>query len=169
MGETGILHEDDRVELLEGVLYEMPLTGDWHDGTVDVVSNTFVPPLGGRAIVRVQGSFRLTGGSEPEPDVLVLRYRPDFYRSTKVGPEDVLLLVEVAHSSLPYDRDFKLPLYARAGIPEVWIVNHDDQRVEVYRDPEGDGYRSATLVERGGTVAPLAFPDLAIAVDDILG
>lgn len=169
MGEAGILHEDDRVELLEGELYEMAPIGDWHNASVDALNAAFKVEAGQRAIVRVQGSFRLSPHSEPEPDILVLRYRPDYYRSALPGPEDVLLVVEVADTTLAYDRDFKLPLYARAGIPEVWIVNRDAARIEVYREPQGDGYRSVAMVERGGTVAPLAFPDLALRVQDILG
>lgn len=169
MGETGILHEDDRVELLEGELYEMAPIGNWHNGSVDSLNWWIGTRIGQRAIVRVQGSFRLSPHSEPQPDLLVLRFRPDFYRSAPAGPEDVLLLVEVADSSLGYDRDFKLPLYARAGIPEVWIVNRGDARIEVYREPEGGRYRSVALVERGSTLAPLAFPDLTIPAEEILG
>jgi Uma2 family endonuclease len=168
MGEAGILSEDDRVELLEGELYEMPPIGDWHNGEVDQFNSRLSRGLGEQAIVRVQGSFRLSTGAEPQPDVLVLRYREDFYRHAPAGPEDVLLLVEVADSSLAYDRDFKLPLYARAGIPEVWILNRGGERLEVYREPRGSEYRSATMVGRDGSIAPLAFPDLAIHMSAFL-
>ena len=169
MGETSILHEDDRVELLEGELYEMSPIGDWHNSCVDRFTWRLGADLGGRAILRIQGSFRLSPSSEPQPDILVLRFRPDFYLNAPPGPQDVLLLIEVADASLAYDRDFKLPLYARAGIPEVWIANRLAERFEVYRDPKDGAYRSMTFVERGGSVSPVAFPDLTIQVKEILG
>src|SRR5579864_80724 len=123
MGETGILHEDDHVELLEGELYAMSPIGSWHNSCVNRFNWLLSAGIGDRGIVQVQGSFRLSSDGEPEPDVLVLRFRSDFYRDALPGPEDVLLLVEVADTSLAYDRDFKLPLYARAGIPDVWLLN----------------------------------------------
>jgi Uma2 family endonuclease len=169
MGETGILREDDRVELLEGELYEMAPIGDWHNAGTDGLNWLLARGIGDRGIVHVQGSFRLSPHSEPEPDILVLRFRPDFYRSGPPGPQEVLLLVEVADTSLAYDRDFKLPLYARAGIPEFWIVNRARLLIELYREPEGDGYRSVSVVGRDGMVAPLAFPDLSISVAEIVG
>ena len=169
MGEVGILHEDDRVELLEGELYEMSPIGSRHNACVDAFNELFRDVPRGTIIARVQGSFRLSPYSEPQPDLLVLRFRSDYYRSALPGPADVLLLIEVAESSLGYDRNTKLPLYAQAGIREVWIVDVEHERLEVYRDPEGGSYRSVALVERGNVVAPLAFPDLAIRVEDILG
>jgi Uma2 family endonuclease len=169
MAEVGILREDARVELLEGELFAMPPTGDWHNGSVNAFNWRFGTRVGGRAMVQVQGALRLSPHSAPQPDILVLRFRADFYRSALPRPEDVLLLVEVSDSSLAYDRDTKLPLYARAGISDVWIANRQQMQLEVYRDPEGDRYRSVTVVERDGEVAPLAFPDLTIRVADILG
>lgn len=169
MGEAGILSEDDRVELLEGELYEMAPIGDWHNAGTDRLNWRLSLGIGGRGIVRVQGSFRLSPDAEPEPDILVLRFRDDFYRSAPAGPQDVMLLVEVADTTLTYDRDFKLPLYARAGIPEVWIVNRAAMRIEVYREPEDGAYRSVTRVARGSAVTPLAFPDLSIPVAAIVG
>lgn len=169
MGEVGIFRKEDRVELLEGEIYEMTPIGSWHNGSVSAANMTLTGRLSGRAIVQVQGSFRLFPDAEPEPDLLVLRFRPDFYRTVLAGPEDVLLLIEVADTSLAYDRDFKLPLYARAGIPEVWIVNRGEDRIEVYREPRGGRYETVTMHERGSSVAPLAFPDMSVRVEDILG
>ena len=169
MGEVGIFRKEDRVELLEGEIYEMTPIGSWHGGSTDVLNMTFAGRLAGRAIVRVQGSFRMSPRSEPEPDLLLLRFRPDYYHSALPGPKDVLLLVEVADASLGYDRDVKLPLYARAGIPEFWIVNRSENQIEVYRQPAGDRYRSVTIHERGDTVSPLAFPDISVQVADVLG
>ncbi len=106
--------------------------------------------------------------TEPEPDVVLARYRGDFYVAALPGPDDILLIVEVADSSLRHDRDVKLPLYARAGIPETWLMNLPDDRVEVYRDPAPEGYRSITLVPRDGAVSPLAFPDVTIPCAELL-
>ncbi|MGI8553407.1 MAG: Uma2 family endonuclease [Dehalococcoidia bacterium] len=169
MGQHGIIGEDERVELLDGELYLMPPIGDGHIGDVNSLDFHFNRRLGNRAIVSVQNPIRLSDFSEPEPDITILRFRPDFYRKGKARPEDVLLLVEVAESSLAYDRLTKLPRYASAGIPEVWIVNLVDDRVEVYRDPTADGYRSHTVHGRGETLTPLALPDVSIRVEEILG
>jgi len=169
MGETGILHEDDHVELLEGELYEMSPIGSWHNSCVNRFNRRLSAGVGDRGIVQVQGSFRLSPDAEPEPDILVLRFRPDFYEQALPGPEDVLLLIEVAETSLAYDRDFKLPLYARAAIPDAWLLNHEAVRLEVYREPRDGVYQSVTFVERGGSVTPLAFPALTIQMSDILG
>lgn len=169
MAEVGILRQNDRVELLEGELFAMPAIGHWHNGSTDGFTRWFGTRIGDRALLRVQGSFQLSLHSQPQPDILLLRFRADFYRHALPGPEDVLLLVEVADTSLAYDRDTKLPLYARGGIADVWIAIRQPTRIEVYRDPEGDHYRSVTVVERDGEVAPLAFSDLSVRVEDILG
>jgi Uma2 family endonuclease len=169
MGEIGLFRKEDRVELLEGVIYQMTPIGSWHNGSISAINMMFASQLAGRAVVQVQGSFHLSPNSEPEPDLLVLRFRSDFYRSALPGPEDVLLLVEVAETSLGYDRNFKLPLYARGGIPELWIVNRRDARVEVYREPRGDAYESVNFSDSGGSISPLAFPELRIQVAEILG
>jgi len=169
MGEADIFHAEDRVELLDGELWQMAALGSWHNGGVDSLTMTFAAGLVGRAIVRVQGSFRLSPYSEPEPDLLLLRFRTDFFRSALPGPQDVLLLVEVSDTSFSHDHDRKLPLYAQGGIPEVWIVNRGADRVEVYRDPGNGRYQSVSMSERGTSIAPLAFPELTIAVEKILG
>ena len=169
MGEAGIFQAEDRVELLAGEIYEMAPIGSWHSGEVDAFTQRFVLAFSGRAIVRVQGSFRLAPDSEPEPDLLLLRPQPDFYRSALPGPGDVLLLVEVADTSLGYDRNLKLPLYAAGGIQDVWIVNRSEEQIEVYRDPSENRYQSKSVSKRGTGVAPLAFPDVVISVDEILG
>lgn len=169
MGEAGIFHEDERIELLDGEMYEMAPIGDDHIGDVNSLTYFFSLRLGGRALVSVQNPIRLSDSSEPQPDVVLLRPRDDFYRRGKARPEDILLLVEVARSSLEYDRLLKLPRYAAAGIVEVWIVNLIDERVEVYREPSGDTYTVQRQYSRGDTVAPAALPDVAIGVDEILG
>lgn len=139
MAEAGIFSEGDRVELIEGEIVEMTPIGRRHFFCVTTLTHLLVNGVGDRALVSIQNSFRLSGRSEPEPDVAVLRRRPD-YRSVDVGPDDVVLLIEVADTSLEYDREVKLPVYAQAGIPGVWIVDLSGERVEVYRRPGRDGY-----------------------------
>jgi Uma2 family endonuclease len=169
MGECGILHEDERVELIDGEIVEMPPIGDDHIGRVISLEYWFGQRLAGRAFVSTQNPIRLSDYSEPQPDMVLLRPREDFYGTSKARPEDIVLLVEVAQSSLEYDWLVKLPRYAAAGIVEVWLVNLIDRCIEVYRDPGADGYATQTVHRRGDTLAPAAFPDLIIRVEEILG
>jgi Uma2 family endonuclease len=169
MGEAGIITEDERVELLDGELYEMAPIGDDHIGGVNSLNYVLNRRTGDRALVSVQNPIRLSDYSEPEPDIVLLRPRADFYRTAKARPEDVLLIIEVAYSSLEYDRETKLPRYAAAGIAESWLVNLVDQRVEVHRAPVHGRYMAVSIHERGETLHPLALPDIAITVDEILG
>jgi Uma2 family endonuclease len=168
--EAGILGEDDRVELIEGEILTMPPIGPPHPSGVDRLTMQLAPRLLGRAIVRVQGSIRIGERSLPQPDVAVLRFRDDYYagRMADAREGDVLLVVEVAASSLKYDRGIKLPLYARGGVPEVWIVAVDERVLEVYRRPAEGAYREATRLQAGDTAAPEAFPDVDVAVADLL-
>jgi Uma2 family endonuclease len=168
MGRAGILHEDDRVELIEGEIVEMAPIGDRHAACVNDLNEAFLTRLAGRAIVSVQNPVRLSSGSEPQPDLLILRPRADRYRHGLPTPDDVLLLVEVSDTTLAYDRGIKLRLYALAGIPEVWIWDLKRRRVLVFRGPDGAAYRE-TRVVTSGSVSPAAFPDLGIRLDDILG
>ncbi|MBI4634787.1 MAG: Uma2 family endonuclease [Candidatus Rokubacteria bacterium] len=167
MGEAGILSEDDRVELIEGEIVRMSPIGRHHAFSVTTLTHVFVTGVGDRALVSVQNPVALSEDSEPQPDVTLLRRRPD-YREVDVGPEDVLLLVEVADTTLNYDRRVKLPLYARAGIREVWVVDVAGERVAVHRQPGPRGYRQVEEVGRGQRLSPEAFPGLSVAVDEIL-
>ena len=169
MAEAGILGEDDRVELLDGEIIEMSPIGDRHFGCVLQSSTLFNMRLAGRALVSVQSPVRLSTGSEPEPDISLLRPRADFYRTGKPGPDDVLLIVEVSDSSLAFDRDTKLLFYAAAGIPEMWIVDLNKMCVLVYRDPRDGVYQQTWVVERDGKLSPAAFPDVLLSVTDLVG
>ena len=169
MGTAGILHEDDRVELVEGDIVEMSPIGDRHAGCVRYLLGWFNEQVRGRALVDVQNPIRLSQHLEPQPDVVLLRPRPDWYRRQHPAAEDILLLIEVADTSPAYDKGTKLPLYERAGIPEVWIVALEGERIEVYREPAGGRYRQVTVHERGSILAPGAFPDIGISCDEILG
>lgn len=169
MARAGVLGEDVRVELIEGEIVDMTPIGSRHAAAVDLLTRWLVQGCGERAIVRIQGPVRLSPRSELQPDVAVLRARDDFYRTSAVAPGDVLLLVEIADTSLPYDRGVKLPLYARARIPEVWLADLIRDRVEVFSEPAPDGYRRSETRERGTDLVPLSFPGLSLAVDTLLG
>lgn len=169
MGRAGVPGEDARTELLDGEIYDMAAIDNWHNGTVDFTNGLLVVRLSGRAIVRVQGSFRLSSFSEPQPDILVLRPRTDYYRDSRVGPADVLLLIEVSDSTHSHDRNVKLPLYAADGIREVWIVSRKDRRIQVYRDPKEREYGTVSYASADDVVSPLAFPDVVLRTGDITG
>ena len=169
MGEAGILSEDDRVELIEGQLVAMTPIGSDHHGTVNALNRILVNAVGDRGIVSVQGPIRLDDFSEPEPDFAVLIPRDDFYRSATARPQEVLLVVEIAHSSLRYDRNIKIPLYARRNIPEVWIVDLVGNCVEVYREAEGDTYTQVIRIGPDGTLQPLMLPGVEISAKAVLG
>jgi Uma2 family endonuclease len=169
MAQAGILTEDDRVELIEGQVVEMAPIGSGHASRVARLTHLFGRGVGDRALVWVQNPIRLSEFSEPQPDVTLLRPRGDYYAQAHPGPADVLLVVEVADSSVVYDRQTKLLLYARAGIPEVWLEDLTRNVIEVYRSPSPQGYQETHRVGRGRRIAPQAFPDLDLAVDDLLG
>ena len=167
MGEVGILHEDDRVELIEGEIVEMAAIGTRHFSCVIGLTRLLVRGVGDAAIVSVQNPVRLDEHTEPQPDLAVLRVRD--YRESLPMPEDVLLLIEVSDTTLPYDRGVKLPLYARAGIREVWIVDLAGEVIEYYTDPSGDTYRGLKQARRGEKIESAAMPELTLGVDTVLG
>jgi Uma2 family endonuclease len=169
MGEAGILTEDDRVELIEGEIIEMSSIGRRHAACVGRLTNLLSKLLAESAIVWVQNPIVLDDYSEPQPDVALLRRRDDFYEHSLPAPADVLLVIEVADTTLDYDRQIKVPLHARAGIAEVWIVNLMDEQVEVYAEPVNGAYQSQRQAGRGETInSPGAF-NLTLGIDDILG
>ncbi len=169
MAADDVLKADDRVELIEGSLHWMSPIGISHAFCVDNLADRFRELLAHRAWVRSQNPLRLDDLSEPQPDVSLLRWRDDRYRAAHPTPGDVLLLVEVADSTLKEDRQIKAPLYARHGIPELWIVNLLASEVEVYTQPQNGRYQQHVVRRRGEQIAPEAFPDLLIAVDEIFG
>jgi Uma2 family endonuclease len=158
MGQVGILSEDDRVELLEGEIVEMAPLGSRHQSTVDRLTALFSSMVSDLAAVRIQGPIHLGEDSEPQPDLTLLRSRPDFYVSAHPVPEDVLLVVEVSDTSTEYDREVKLPLYARHGIAEVWLVGLEAGVVEVSRQPTPEGYEQTSQSGRGQNLSVAAGP-----------
>lgn len=169
MAAAGILTEDDRVELIEGEIVYMMVIGNRHAGCLKHLNQLFVLGLGYRALIGVQDPVRLSERNEPQPDLSVLRPRADSYSSGHPTPEDVLLLVEVADTSATYERSAKVPLYARHGIRELWLVDLNADLVEVHRQPTDQGYLEVTRHRRGETVTPEALGDFSLSVDQILG
>ena len=166
MGKAGILGEDDRVELIDGEIIDMPPIGDDHVGGVNQLNWLLNRRLGDDYIVSVQNPVRLPGDNEPQPDIVVTRRQGR--KGGVPAAADVLMLIEVSDTTLAYDRRVKLPLYAAAGIPEVWIVDLESKRVLVYRSPEGRRYQHIATVERGAALAPAALPDLILPADAVL-
>ena len=152
MAEVGILSPDARVELIDGEIIDMAPIGRRHNATVSRLTKLFEVTVGNLAVVWPQNSIRLDNYSEPQPDIAVLRYRTDFYWSAQAGGADTLLIVEVAESSLRYDRDVKLPLYARHNVPEVWLVDINGRRLTRHRRPMQGRY---THVDEPDLGAPL--------------
>lgn len=169
LAEAGILKPEDRVELIEGEIYRMAPIGNPHAGCVNRLVHRFSAlTAADRAVLSPQNPVNLTDISEPQPDIVLLRPREDFYGEGHPRPEDVLLLVEVAESSIGFDRGTKFPLYARCGIAEAWLVDLTRNVLEVHRDPARDGYRKIQRLRSGDQIAPQAFPDFVIAVESIL-
>ena len=166
--EVGILTSSDRVELLDGVIIEMAPIGDPHAGTVDVYTEMLPSGVDQGTLLRVQGPLALDEHSRLYPDLMLLRRRTDYYRSRPPAPEDVLLLVEVADSSVDYDRNEKLPRYAHAGVPEVWLTILPERVIEAHTEPAGGRYTQMRTFRPGDTISPACFPDIALSVDEIL-
>lgn len=169
LGEMGILHEDDRVELVEGDIVQMTPIGTRHAACVDRLNALLQRHFGDRGILRVQGPVRLNDYSEPQPDLAVLKPRADFYSSAHPHRDDILLIIEVADTSARYDREVKGLLYARAAIAEFWLVDLLNESVEVFSQPRADGYQSSSIIKRGERLPSTALPDVDISVDDVLG
>ena len=168
MAEVGILTRSDRVELIRGEIITMSPQGRRHRAFIDNLNHLLATTLAGRAIVSIQMPIVLTDDTEPEPDIQILRRRAVPYKDREADADDALLLIEVAQTSLIYDRSTKLRLYATAGIPEYWVVDCVAESIEVHRTPHADGYRDVThVVGPAATVAPQAFPEVALALTDI--
>ena len=164
MADAGILTENDRVELLDGDIIHMTPIGDWHAASVNRFTDLLHTPLKGRVVYISQNPTRLDDVSEPQPDVMLARWRDDYYESGHPKPSDVLLLIEVSDTTVDYDRTRKLSAYARAGIPEVWIVSRPDRRIEAYTNPSEGAYTSVRNAGPTETIAPQSFPDVALDV-----
>ena len=168
MAETGILPENARVELLNGEIIDMSPIGPFHGGVANYLTQIFTAAAKGRWLTAIQNPIHLDDHSEPEPDVVLLKPAPEYYRRRHPQPEDVHLLIEISDTSLESDQEQKLPAYGRAGITEVWIVNLNELTVEVYREPHFTGYGSKTILGAGDAARPLAFPEVTVSVGELL-
>jgi Uma2 family endonuclease len=162
MAEVGVLAPDARVELIEGEIIDMAPIGKDHQSIVDQLTRILVLAVGDDAIVRVQGSVRLSQWSEPEPDVVLLAPRPDFYRGEFALGTDTLLVIEVSDTTLRYDRDVKLPLYARHGVPEVWIVDVQNDALLVYGNLRDGKYERHVSLDRPATAPVTRLPGITL-------
>ena len=172
MAEAGILGEDDRVELIEGEIVQMAPIGPRHAGRLDRLVDLFFERFRGAAWIRVQNPVRLSRRSEPEPDLTLLRPESERERSYEVDhptAADVLLLVEVADNSLEYDLGRKARLYARHGVPELWVLDQRGDRLVAHHDPTPRAYTTVRTLARGESIAPLTFPEIVFTVDQLLG
>jgi Uma2 family endonuclease len=169
MAEVGVLPDVARVELFDGEFIDMAPPGSSHAATVHFLTEVFVRAVGGRATVLVQNPVRLSEYSEPQPDVALLRRRDDFYRERHPRPDDVLLIVEVAATSLRFDRKTKVPLYARHGIPEMWLVDLGDERLVRYRSPQRGSYTLVDEPDLGRALEVSALAGVAVDLKRLLG
>jgi Uma2 family endonuclease len=166
MGETGLLPPDARVELIEGQVVDMSPIGRRHNSVVDRLTRLLVQRLGDTAVVRVQGSVRLSGFSEPQPDVTVLHPSDDFYATAHAGPRDVVVMIEVSDTTLRYDRNVKLPLYARSEVAEVWIVDVNARAILVASDLADGEYGQRRTAGADDILRVLG---IEIAVNEVFG
>ena len=169
MAEAGIFHEDSRVQLIDGEIIDMPPIGPRHSDGVNRLAERFISGLAGTAYVSIQNPVHVREHDEPKPDIVLARRREGGYASGHPTPEEILLVVEVADSSAEYDLQTKGPMYARAGIADYWILDVGRDHVLVLRDPIEAGHSTTRIYRRGERLSPLAFPNLSLAVDDILG
>ena len=163
--------ENDRLELIEGEIVEMSPIGRRHAGRVRYLINLLTRRLAGdEAVIDAQDPVVLGDLSEPQPDLAVLAPREDFYADEHPRPEDVLLLIEIADTSLAYDREVKAPIYARYGVPEVWIADLEGNAVEVYREPATGGYAQRERLDApDAALSPRLLPRLSLTVRDLVG
>lgn len=166
---AGVLREDDRVELIEGEIIKMNPIGSRHAACVGRLTELLGDRARKVAMVWVQNPVEINDYSEPVPDVTLLRRRDDFYAHAKPAPGDVLLIVEVSDSTINYDRKVKAPLYARAGVPEMWLVNLPEELVEVYTRPLNGAYQETRLVRRGETITVASAGGLVVEAAAVLG
>src|SRR5689334_12520741 len=169
MADAGLFPIGTRTELIEGEVVEMCAIGNRHAACVDRLSTLLNLVFKGEVIVRVQNPVRLNDFSEPEPDIALLKKREDFYASGHPTPADVLLIIEVADTSVDFDRRVKLPLYARAGIPETWVMVLPKDLIEVHSQPVNGKYRKVQRLKRGKTLVLPTVAGLSFKADDLLG
>lgn len=167
MGEAGILNEDDRIELIDGEMIEMAPIGVLHASVVNELSQMLNAAIGRLALVSVQNPITLPPLNEPQPDIAVLKPRADKYRHALPSAADILLVIEVADTTLRYDRDIKIPLYARHGIVEVWLVDLQSESVIVHRQPTPEGYGDVSAAASRDVISPLGLASVQLDLGEL--
>lgn len=165
MAEIGILKPDDRLELIHGEIYEMSPIGSKHAGIVNKLASLLNELFKDMAVIGVQNPVQIDGRNEPEPDISLLNYRSDFYVSAHPVPADVLAIIEVSDASIKFDKEVKAPLYASHGIPEYWIIDLENNRIEVYTNPIEKMYTKSQRYLPGDEVSLM---DKNLSVNDVL-
>jgi len=168
MAEAGIFHPEERVELIEGQIFQMAAKGTAHEAAITRTERLLRNRLGEQVLLRLQSPVQLNNYSEPEPDIAVVAPNPLDYEDHHPTPSEVFLLVEVADTSLKHDREVKAPVYARSGIVDYWVLDVNERKLHVYRLPSSQGYQSEMILAEDVTISPLAFPDCTIAVREML-
>ena len=168
MGEAGIFDPEARLELIEGEIIEMSPRSERHIVCVNRATALFSSRLARKAMVSVQNPVRLSRYTEPQPDILLAPWRDDFYASKRLSAEHALLVIEISDTTIRYDRNRKMPLYAKAGVRELWIENLQDDSLLVYRDPVDNAYTTSLVLHRGESVSIIALPDVTFTVDQLL-
>lgn len=162
--EQGIFNPEERLELIEGQFIEMSPIGKLHAGSVDFIADFLRKIIGDNAIVRVQNPIVLDDFSEPQPDVCLLKRRADFYRGIDAAAKDALLVMEIADTTVRYDREIKFPRYAANGIGEAWLIDLENERVEIHSEPTAMGYSLVKILHRGQTAQSSVLPQIKIPV-----
>ncbi|MEM7182079.1 MAG: Uma2 family endonuclease [Spirochaetota bacterium] len=169
LGDTGILHAINTVELIEGKIVDKSSPGYQKSLSLKAIVGLFTKQLADSCIVSIQEPLLLNSMSESSPDIKLLDYDNEFYANRNPKPKDVFLLIEICDSEIDREKKVKLPLYANVNIQELWIVNLLEERIEVYRSPSGKNYSQILLYKRGESIETLKFPGKSFAVDEILG
>lgn len=169
MYDVGILPESGRFELIRGEIIEMPPPKPPHSGRVNRLITVFTSKLGRSVVVSVQNPFLIDLYSEPFPDVALLKPSDDFYQTVHPGPNDVLLLVEVSHTTVSYDKNVKAPLYAESGAPEYWQLDVKKEVLIVRTDPQDGEYQNVRIFRHGENIAIGKLPSFSFSIDEILG
>lgn len=167
MAETGIFDPQENLELITGEIITMSPVGFRHAFVTNYLTNFFPRNLGEQVIVSSQNQINLGNESEPQPDVVLLRPRDDFYATQLPTPADIFLLIEVADTSLTYDREIKIPLYAQYQIPEIWLINLSQKQLERYTDIQGNAYTNIEIYKPSQSISCLAFPELKLHLETI--
>ncbi|MBE9164730.1 Uma2 family endonuclease [Tychonema sp. LEGE 06208] len=168
LGKIGFFHPEERVELISGNILKMSAKGTAHTSALGRTDRLFQDLFNNLAWVRVQDPIALDDNSEPEPDIAVVRIDPLDYATHHPTPSEVYLIIEVADSSLAYDREIKAKIYARSGIADYWILNVNERQLHVFREPTEDGYQSEIILGESASISPLQFPAFNIAIQQML-